>query len=170
MSDHTVKAYDEELSRLKTMIAQMGGLAEEQLAQAIDALSQRDTQLADQVIADDAKIDELELAIEERSVTIIAQRQPMASDLREVMSAIRIASDLERIGDLAKNLAKRTQAMSDSLPRQIITRAQPDGHAGPGAAAGRARRLCPQRTRRRSRFGATTRRSMRSTIRSSASC
>ena len=68
MTDHTVKAYDEELSRLKTMLAQMGGLAEEQLARAMIALSQRDTQLADLVIADDAKIDALELAIEERSV------------------------------------------------------------------------------------------------------
>jgi len=121
MSDHTVKAYDDDLGRLKTMLAQMGGLAEEQLARAMDALSRRDTQLADLIIADDAKIDALELAIEERSVTTIAKRQPMASDLREVMSAIRISSDLERIGDLAKNLAKRTHAMSDSLPRQIIT-------------------------------------------------
>ena len=121
MSDHTVKAYDDELSRLKTMLAQMGGLAEEQLARAMDALSRRDTQLADLIIADDAKIDALEVAIEERSITTIAKRQPMASDLREIMAAIRISSDLERIGDLAKNLAKRTHAMSDALPHRIIT-------------------------------------------------
>jgi phosphate transport system protein len=120
MSDHTVKAYDDELSRLKTMLAQMGGLAEEQLARAMDALSRRDTELADLVIADDAKVDALEVAIEERSIATIAKRQPMASDLREIMAAIRISSDLERIGDLAKNLAKRTHAMSDAMPRRIM--------------------------------------------------
>ncbi|MFO1088491.1 MAG: phosphate signaling complex protein PhoU [Hyphomicrobiales bacterium] len=120
MTEHTVKAFDEELQRLKTMIAQMGGIAEEQLAQAMDALSRRDTALADRVIADDHRIDELEDAVEDRAVVVIAKRQPMASDLREILVAIRVASDLERIGDLAKNLAKRTLAMPETQPRKVI--------------------------------------------------
>jgi phosphate transport system protein len=119
MSDHIVKAYDEDLANLKTMLAQMGGLAEDHLAKAIDALSKRDTKLADVVIAQDEKIDALELQLEERAILTIARRQPMARDLREIMVAIRISSDLERIGDLAKNVAKRVHAISDALPRKL---------------------------------------------------
>ena len=119
MSDHIVKAYDEDLANLKTMLAQMGGLAEDQLAKAIEALGKRDIKLADQVIANDEKIDALELALEERAILVIAKRQPMARDLREIMVAIRISSDLERIGDLAKNIAKRTHAISEQLPRKL---------------------------------------------------
>ena len=119
MSDHIVKAYDEDLANLKTMLAQMGGLAEDHLAKAIDALSKRDTKLADVVIAQDEKIDALELQLEERAILTIAKRQPMARDLREIMVAIRIASDLERIGDLAKNIAKRTHAINEQLPRKL---------------------------------------------------
>jgi len=119
MSDHIVRAYDEDLTSLKTMLAQMGGLAEDQLAKAIDALGRRDTLLADQVIAQDDKVDMLELNIEEKAILTIAKRQPMARDLREIMVAIRISSDLERIGDLAKNVAKRVHAISDALPRKL---------------------------------------------------
>jgi phosphate transport system protein len=119
MSDHIVKAYDEDLANLKTMLAQMGGLAEDHLAKAIDALSKRDTKLADVVIAQDEKIDALELQLEERAILTIAKRQPMARDLREIMVAIRIASDLERIGDLAKNIAKRTHAINEQLTRKL---------------------------------------------------
>jgi phosphate transport system protein len=119
MSEHIVRAYDEELTSLKTMLAQMGGLAEDQLANAIDALSRRDTLLADQVIAQDKKVDTLESQIEERAILTIARRQPMARDLREIMVAIRISSDLERIGDLAKNVAKRVHAIPDPLPRKL---------------------------------------------------
>ncbi len=121
MSDHIVKAYDEDLANLKTMLAQMGGLAEDHLAKAIEALSKRDTKLADIVIAQDEKIDALELQLEERAILTIAKRQPMARDLREIMVAIRIASDLERIGDLAKNIAKRAHAISEALPRKLAT-------------------------------------------------
>ncbi len=120
MSDHIVRAYDEDLASLKTMLAQMGGLAEDQLANALAALVKRDMRLADQVIQGDEKIDSLELMIEEKAILTIAKRQPMAKDLREIMVAIRIASDLERIGDLAKNLAKRTHAVSDALPRKLV--------------------------------------------------
>ena len=121
MTDHSVKAYDEDLGALKTMLAQMGGLAEEQLDNAIDALSRRDTALADRVIQNDEKIDVLERQIEEKAVLTIAKRQPMARDLREIMVAIRVSSDLERIGDLAKNTAKRTHAMSEALPRKLMS-------------------------------------------------
>ena len=121
MSDHIVRAYDEELAALKTLLAQMGGLAEDQLAGAIDALVRRDTTLADRIIAGDARIDTLEHEIEEKAILTIAKRQPMARDLREIMVAIRVSSDLERIGDLAKNTAKRTHAISDALPRKLIT-------------------------------------------------
>lgn len=121
MTEHTVKAYDDELQRLKTAIAQMGGIAEEQLANAMDALSRRDTALADRVIAADVRIDALEDAIEDRAVVVIAKRQPMANDLREILVAIRVASDLERIGDLAKNLAKRTLAIPETQPRNVIS-------------------------------------------------
>ena len=102
----------------KTMLAQMGGLAEQQLDDAIDALSRRDTALADRVIQHDEKIDMLEHQIEEKAILTIAKRQPMARDLREIMVAIRVSSDLERIGDLAKNTAKRTHAMSEAAAAQ----------------------------------------------------
>ena len=120
MADHIVKAFDEDLAAIRNLIAQMGGMAEEQLSRAIDGLTRRDPELAEQVIADDKKLDQLELEIEERSVRTIAKRQPMASDLRELMVAIRIASDLERIGDLAKNISKRTTAMTDHIPKRVL--------------------------------------------------
>ena len=120
MSEHIVKSYDEDLSQLKTMLAQMGGLVEQQLDDAIDALTRRDTPLADRVIQNDERVDVLEHQIEEKAILTIARRQPVARDLREIMVAIRVASDLERIGDLAKNTAKRTHAMSDQLPRKLM--------------------------------------------------
>jgi phosphate transport system protein len=121
MSEHIVRSYDEDLETLKNLLAQMGGLAEDHLASAIEAISKRDVKLADQVIAKDDQIDALEVQLEEKAITTIAKRQPMARDLREIMVAIRIASDLERIGDLAKNTAKRTHAISETLPRRLMT-------------------------------------------------
>jgi phosphate transport system protein len=121
MSDHIVKAYDEDLAQLKTMLAQMGGLVEQQLDDAIDALQRRDTALADRVIQNDEKVDSIEHQIEEKAILTIAKRQPVARDLREIMVAIRVSSDLERIGDLAKNTAKRTHAISEALPRRLMT-------------------------------------------------
>jgi phosphate transport system protein len=119
MSDHIMKAYDDDLAALKTMLATMGGLAEEQLARSIEALTRRDTKLADTVIHGDDRIDEMERAVEEKAILTIAKRQPMARDLRNIMVAIRIATDLERIGDLAKNVAKRAHAISDPIPRRL---------------------------------------------------
>lgn len=121
MPEHIVKAYDQDISSLRTMLAQMGGLAEDQLEHAILALSKRDIALADRVIMRDEKLDELEREIEEKAILTIAKRQPMALDLREIMVAIRLSSDIERIGDLAKNTAKRTHAISESLPRRLST-------------------------------------------------
>jgi phosphate transport system protein len=121
MTEHTVHAYDEELTSLKTMLAQMGGLAEEQLEGAIESLVKRDVALSDKVIAGDQRIDQLEHQVEEKAILTIAKRQPMARDLREIMVAIRISADLERIGDLAKNTAKRTHAISDTLPRKLVS-------------------------------------------------
>ena len=120
MSEHIAKVYDEDLGSLKTMLAQMGGLVEQQLDDAIDALLRRDTVLADRVIQNDEKVDVLEHQIEEKAILTIAKRQPMARDLREIMVAIKVSSDLERIGDLAKNTAKRTHAMSDQVPRKLM--------------------------------------------------
>lgn len=121
MPDHIVKAYDQEISLLKTMLAEMGGLAEEQLDNAISALTRHDIALADQVIKADERLDILEREIEEKAILTIAKRQPMALDLREIMVAIRVASDIERIGDLAKNTAKRTHAIPEALSRKLST-------------------------------------------------
>jgi phosphate transport system protein len=121
MSDHIAKAYDNDIAALKSQLAEMGGIAEEQLANAIQALTRRDISLADQVISNDQKLDELERRIEEKAILTIAKRQPMAKDLREIMVAIRVSSDIERIGDLAKNTAKRTHAISEALPRKLST-------------------------------------------------
>jgi phosphate transport system protein len=120
MSDHIAKAYDQDITALKTQLAEMGGIAEEQLANAIQALIKRDLALADQVIRNDQQLDELERLIEEKAILTIAKRQPMAKDLREIIVAIRVSSDIERIGDLAKNTAKRTHAISEALPRKLL--------------------------------------------------
>jgi phosphate transport system protein len=119
MSDHIVKAYDNELAALKSMLSQMGGMAEEQLARSIDALVRRDTKLADAVVLADEKLDAMEIAVEEKAILTIAKRQPMAKDLRNIMVAIRIAADIERIGDLAKNIAKRANAIYDNIPPRL---------------------------------------------------
>jgi phosphate transport system protein len=119
MPDHIVKAYDQEIAALRTQLAMMGGLAEEQLSNAVEALSKRNLSLADSVIKGDDQLDQLERQIEEKAILTIAKRQPMAQDLREIMVAIRVASDIERIGDLAKNTAKRTHAIPDALPRKL---------------------------------------------------
>lgn len=120
--DHTVKSYDAEFERLDEMIAQMGGLAEHGLGHAFDALERRDPQLAEQVIESDAKIDQLEREIDAHVITMIARRQPMADDLRHVMAALKITTDLERIGDLGKNIAKRALAIAgEQHPKPLIT-------------------------------------------------
>ena len=121
MSDHTIKAFDADLDGLSRMIADMGGLAEKQTADAMVALARRDDGLAQRVISNDAKIDALQHEIEHLAIETIARRQPLAIDLREVIGALRISNDLERIGDLAKNIAKRVPAVGKDLrPQQVM--------------------------------------------------
>jgi phosphate transport system protein len=122
MTDHTMKAFDTDLQDLARMVAEMGGLAEKQVADAVDALAKRDTTLAQRVTAADASIDALQREIEEKAVLTIARRQPMAVDLREVVGALRLANDLERIGDLAKNIAKRVMALNAEFPPPKLIR------------------------------------------------
>jgi phosphate transport system protein len=108
MPDHTVKAYDKELETLERRIAEMGGIAEKMVIDAMDALASSDAALAHVVIASDERLDALQREIEDAAILTIARRQPMAIDLREIIGAIRVAGDLERVGDLAKNIAKRS--------------------------------------------------------------
>jgi phosphate transport system protein len=119
MNDHTVKAFTEQLEALSTSVAQMGGLAEAQLSDAIDAIAKRDTGLAESAIAGDPRIDQLQQSIEEQAIRVLALRQPMAIDLRETLAAIKIASELERIGDLAKNVAKRAIVLNREPPIRL---------------------------------------------------
>jgi phosphate transport system protein len=121
MSEHTAKAFDADLQELARMVAEMGGLAEKEIADAIDALAKRDVERAKRVITLDATIDNLQHDIEERAILTIARRQPMAVDLREIVGALRVANDLERVGDLAKNISKRVTAISgDFHPQKLI--------------------------------------------------
>jgi phosphate transport system protein len=122
MTEHIVKSYEEELSILDKKIAQMGGLAEHLLGQSFDALERRDPRLAELVVRSDRSIDALEREIEEQAILMIARRQPIADDLRHVMAALKITGDLERIGDLAKNIAKRALAIAhESHPKPLMT-------------------------------------------------
>jgi phosphate transport system protein len=111
---HIVSAYDEELAALGDRIAVMGGHAEQMVDEAVAALINDDVALARKVIADDAVLDEGERWVDEYAVLLIARRQPMADDLREIVGAIRISSDLERVGDLGKNIAKRVVAIAEA--------------------------------------------------------
>lgn len=117
---HTLESYDAELDRLRSTLSEMAGLAEAQLGNAISALVSRDVEFAERVVEADARIDRMEIAAEAQTVEIIARRSPLADDLRELVAAIKIAGALERIGDYAKNIAKRTTVMVRNMPlRQV---------------------------------------------------
>jgi len=119
--EHTTKAFDSDLQDLARSMAEMGGLAERQIAEAIEALTTRDSERAWRVISADATIDGMQRAIEERAVATIARRQPVAVDLRQVVGILRIANELERIGDLAKNIGKRIIAINgEEMPRRSL--------------------------------------------------
>jgi phosphate transport system protein len=107
MVEHTVKAFDEDITRLRGLIAEMGGLAEVAIQQALQALVQGDEQLAAEVVERDTKLDALETEVDAMAVRILALRAPMADDLREIVAALKIGGVVERIGDYAKNIAKR---------------------------------------------------------------
>jgi phosphate transport system protein len=114
LSQHTVRSYDEELKFLAQKIAEMGGHAERMVDQSVKALVRGDMELARRVIEDDRFLDDTQRELDEKAITIIAKRQPMASDLREIIGAIRISGDLERVGDMGKNIAKRNFAVSET--------------------------------------------------------
>ena len=122
MADHIVKAYDEELNHLAADVARMGGLAEAGVSDAIDTVTRRDLSVVQTVIERDLKLDALDAEIERRSIRLIALRQPVAQDLRRTVAAMKIAQNLERIGDLAKNIAKRGAVLADSEPITPLTR------------------------------------------------
>jgi phosphate transport system protein len=119
MTDHTVKSFGEQLETLSALVAQMGGLAEAQFASAIEAIARRDSQAAERAVGGDARIDEIQIEIEERALRLLALRQPMAVDLRETLAAIKTAAELERIGDLAKNIAKRAMVLNREPPIRL---------------------------------------------------
>jgi phosphate transport system protein len=122
MKEHIVKSYEEELAILDKKIAQMGGLAESILGQAFDSLERRDPRLAETAVQSDKAIDTLQREIEEMAISMIARRQPMADDLRHIMAALHITRDLERIGDHAKNIAKRALAIaSEQYPKPLMS-------------------------------------------------
>jgi phosphate transport system protein len=106
-SGHTIKAFDEDLDRLRALISQMGGLAEHAIRESMRCLVQRDLAGAEKIVENDKKLDALEIETEKRAVRLIALRAPMAGDLRDVVAAMKISSVVERIGDYAKNIAKR---------------------------------------------------------------
>jgi len=120
--DHTARAFDIDLQDLSRMVAEMGGLAEKQIGDAVDALAKRDIALAQRIVAQDLRIDTLQREIEERAILTIARRQPMAVDLRDIVAALRVANDLERIGDLAKNIGKRVIALGSEFHPQKLMR------------------------------------------------
>ncbi len=115
MPKHTVRAFATELKDLAQKIIEMGTRAEKQVADAFEALSKRDSDLARHVVAGDDAIDELQREVEREAITTIARRQPMAIDLREVVGALRVSNDLERIGDLAENIAKRVLLLTGEI-------------------------------------------------------
>jgi phosphate transport system protein len=121
MSEHIVRSYDTDLQGLRQRIAEMGGIAEKMLVDSVAALARHDKPLAQTVIASDPRLDILHREVEENAILTIARRQPLAVDLRETISAIRIAGDVERIGDLAKNIAKRALAIGGEFqPHKIV--------------------------------------------------
>ena len=111
VSEHIAKAFDADLQEITRLVAEMGGLAEKQIADSVDALARRDLDRAQEVVATDVRTDALQREIEDKTVLTIARRQPVAIDLRDLVGALRVANDLERIGDLAKNIAKRVMAL-----------------------------------------------------------
>jgi len=119
MSEHIVKAFTEQLESLANTVAQMGGLAEAQFANAIEAIAKRDGKLAEAAIGSDERVDRIQQTIEEQALKLLALRQPMAVDLRATLAAIKIANELERIGDLAKNIGKRALVLNREPPIRL---------------------------------------------------
>ena len=123
MSDvtHTVKSYEDELQGLNDNLIKMGSLVESQLSDSMEAIIKDDKDAADKIIKNDEKINELRAIIEEQIVTVLVKRAPMAIDLRLTISTLKISSDLERIGDLAKSVAKKIKPLPHNLPEELVT-------------------------------------------------
>ncbi len=120
MGQHTVTSFDEDLDAIDRLIRDMGDLADAMVAASARSLVASDTALASRVVSDDAAMDAAQRELDERAITLIAKRQPVAQDLRAIVGAIRMAADLERIGDLAKNIAKRVGAVGEGIaPREL---------------------------------------------------
>jgi len=117
--EHTVRAYDEDLDAITAELARMGGLTEAAVAEAIRAIARRDVALAEIVISRDAQLDALDTEIERKAIRLIALRQPVADDLRRTVAAMKISSNLERCGDLAKNIAKRAIVLNREPPIRL---------------------------------------------------
>jgi len=122
MNQHTVKAYGDELNQITAEVARMGGLAEAQVADAVDSVARRDVALGRAVVERDGRLDAMHREIEKKAIRLIALRQPVASDLRRTLAAMKLAVDLERTGDLAKNIAKRALILAEGEPMQPLTR------------------------------------------------
>ncbi len=122
MNTHIVKTYDEELDQLSAEVVLMGGLAESQVADAVEAVARRDVALAQSVVQRDHRLDELERDLERKCIRLIALRQPMADDLRRTVAAMKTANSLERIGDRSKNIAKRAVIVAEVEPMSPLTR------------------------------------------------
>ena len=120
MSEHIVSAFDSEIRDLQKKIAEMGGIAEKMLSDALEAIEKRDVQLAQRIIAMDTRLDGLQRDIDERAIMTIALRQPMAVDLRDIFVVSQIAGDIERVGDLVKNIGKRIIAMEGQFPPKSL--------------------------------------------------
>ena len=121
MSDHTVKAFDEDITRLRGLVGEMGGLAEVAIEEALASLVTGDTDRADLVVKGDKRIDDLEAQIDKLAIRVIALRAPMADDLREVIAALKIPGVIERIGDYSKNIAKRVGMIEERAQFEPLT-------------------------------------------------
>ncbi len=161
VAEHIIKSYDQELQRLDNSIAEMGGMAESQLAAAIDAVSKRDGDLATSVIEADGKVDELEHEVEAQVVRLLALRQPMARDLRQIVAALKTSTDLERICDYAANVAKRSLVLNQSAPVKPVYALPRMGAVCQAHDQGHARCLCRARRRQGLRGLAARRRARR---------
>ena len=113
-SGHIVKSFDNDLGQIESLLLEMGGLVESQISEAVRALTDRDVELGEKIRANDKRVDDLEVQINELTIKTLALRQPMAEDLRAVVTALKVAANLERIGDYAKNIAKRTSVLAQS--------------------------------------------------------
>jgi phosphate transport system protein len=120
-SGHTIKAFDEDLAELRALVAEMGGLAEAAIDEAVKALIRRDLDAAARIVDEDRRIDAMEADLELRAVRLIALRAPLADDLREVLAALKIANVIERIGDYAKNIAKRVPLLTEARGIEAIS-------------------------------------------------